>query len=1116
MFSFAETVPSDPEIGDKANSWRYTDGQLTENSPAKARAAASHPDATLTGIDVSEHQGKIDWEKVKADGVDFAIIRCGYGMDQEDQDDKWFEYNVTECERVGMPYGIYIYSYATSVSRASSEADHVLRLIEGCNLSYPVFYDMEESSTIGKDLAAIAKTFCDKIEAAGYPVGVYANLNWWNNYLTDPVFENWHRWVAQYNTSCQYKGDYGIWQYTSNGSVDGISGRVDMNFQIGWPEDHGVILETKKKTYAVGEDVKVRASAVTDSSWVGLYKKGDVHGSGKTPAINWYYVNNYERGEYVVIQDKLENNAVTLTAGEYELRLFRDSGYDMIESVEFRIEPAGLSGLKSIGYVLDNNTDGFADGTVTVKTEAASKGLDCVMYWADKDGKPLEEYTALPKFRIEGEVTVREMYAHTIIPEGAEKLVAYLSSGSMMSTDFVSADLPEGSTYKLTDDYKAEFQVLSDIHITQDGAGGEVRLANMHFTQMLNDVKANSLESIGIFVNGDIANSGQKSEYEKMYAMYSEAVAAGGSLPEIHMAIGNHDWMQGNPDGQFQKYAAKFNTNLTKQPEKVYYDEEVGGYHFIYLGGETGSLHADLSEEQLKWFDKRMTEITNENPRKPVFIFLHQPLYNTVAGSLPGQGWHGVANEKALKDILKKYDQAIIFGGHSHWELESEMNMYPADDTMCTAVNTASLGYLWSSYNKIGGEFEEGSQGYYVRVYDDKVVFLGREFEQSKWVPSGMFVVQLKECAHKLSDWEQSKEVSCTSDGEMKRTCKYCDYYITKPVESKGHKYDAGVVTKKPAIGEKGVKTFTCTKCGDKYTEDIPALERSDVERIYGANRYETAFKAADELKKIMGVSEFDCIIVANGMTYADALPASYLAAKKSAPILLIDKGHAQDVRDYIRQNISNDGNVYVIGGSTAVPNEWMAGISFERLGGSNRYETNLMILGEAGVDKNSEIMVCTGMNFADSLSVSATGNPILLVGSSLSDSQKEYLGTLQGDSYCIIGGKAAVTDSVMYEIMNYGATYRIAGSDRYETSVKIADKFFGSPSSAVMAYALNFPDGLSGGPVAMALGAPLLLVDNNAYAAAEAYADKAGINSAVILGGPTLISDEVAKSIIR
>ena len=116
--------------------------------------------------------------------------------------------------------------------------------------------------------------------------------------------------------------------------------------------------------------------------------------------------------------------------------------------------------------------------------------------------------------------------------------------------------------------------------------------------------------------------------------------------------------------------------------------------------------------------------------------------------------------------------------------------------------------------------------------------------------------------------------------------------------------------------------------------------------------------------------------------------------------LLLIDKGHAQDVRDYIRQNLSNDGNVYVIGGSTAVPNEWMAGISFERLGGSNRYETNLMILGEAGVDKKSEIMVCTGMNFADSLSVSATGNPILLVGSSLSDSQKEYLGTFQGYSY--------------------------------------------------------------------------------------------------------------------
>ena len=1122
-FSFADTAAADPEKGDRANSWRYSDGQLIESAPAKARAAASHQDATLDGIDVSVHQGEIDWEKVQKAGIDFAIIRCGYGMDGiPEQDDEYFERNASECERLGIPYGVYLYSYADSTSRASSEADHVLRMIKGHNLSYPVFYDIEDNSVLQgrtqaqnqKLMASIAKTFCNKIEAAGYPVGVYANLNWWNNYLTDPVFENWHRWVAQYNSSCNYTGNYGIWQYTSSGSVNGISGRVDMNFQIGWPEDHGFLLETDKTSYDVGEDIKVRASAATDSSWVGLYKKGDVHGSGKTPSINWYYVKDFTNGEYVVIQDALEEGPVTLEAGDYELRLFKDSGYEMIKSVEIKIEPAGLSdSLKSIEYDLDNETDGLANGTVTVKTDADSKGLDCIMFWADKDGKPLEEYTALPKFKITGEVTEIEMYDYTIIPEGAEKLVAYLSSGDLMSEDYVSADLPEGSTYKLTYDYKVEFQMLSDIHITEDGAGGDVRLANTHFMQMLSDVKANSPESIGIFVNGDIADSGHKNEYEKMYSMYTEA-AAGGSLPEIHMSIGNHDWMQGNPDGQFQKYAAKFNTSLTKQPEKVYYDEEVGGYHFIYLGGESSGTYASLSAAQLEWLEGRLAEITKENPRKPVFILLHQPLENTVAGTLPGQGWHGVNDEQALKDILKKYDQAIIFGGHSHWELESEMNMYPADETMCTAVNTASLGYLWSSYNRIDGEFEEGSQGYYVRVYDDKVVFLGREFEQSKWVPSGMFVVQLKECTHKLSDWEQTKEVSCTSDGEMKRTCKYCDYFITKTVEAKGHKYDAGVVTKEPGIGEKGVKTFTCTECGDKYTEDIAALDAASVERIYGANRYETAFKAADALKEQLGTEKFGTIIVASGSTFADALPGSYLAAKKDAPILLINASQAEAVRIYIENNLASGGKVYVLGGKNAIPDAWMKGIGFERIGGNDRYETNLKILEAAGLDKNAEFMVCTGTNFADSLSVSATGKPILLVGKSLKAGQKEYLEDLAGETYCVIGGTSAVSSAVQNQFTNYGATYRVAGENRYETSVKVAENFFDKPQAAVLAYAQNFPDGLSAGPLAYNMKAPLLLTKTGKEKTASAYTNKLYIRTGAVLGGPTLISDDAVKAV--
>lgn len=177
-------------------------------------------------IDVSEHQGKINWEKVKPQ-IDGAILRCGYGMDIERQDDTYFKRNADECTRLGIPFGVYLYSYAKTVEQAKSEANHVLRLIKDYKLSYPVYYDLEEAGT-EKGAVDRAVIFGDIIEKAGYWCGVYANLNWWNNHLKG--LERFTKWVAQYNKECNYKGaNLDIWQYSSKGKVDGIGGNVDMN-----------------------------------------------------------------------------------------------------------------------------------------------------------------------------------------------------------------------------------------------------------------------------------------------------------------------------------------------------------------------------------------------------------------------------------------------------------------------------------------------------------------------------------------------------------------------------------------------------------------------------------------------------------------------------------------------------------------------------------------------------------------------------------------------------------------------------------------------------------------------------------------------------------------------
>lgn len=186
---------------------------------------------TVKGIDVSYWQGNIDWDKVKASSVKFAILRCGYGTNGVDST---FERNVKECERVGIPWGAYYFSYAESVDEAKKELATCLKQLKGKKPSYPIYYDLEDEATTGKcsnaTILKMAKAFVEGIEKAGYWAGIYANLNWFNTRLTDSWYDKKAKWVAQYNDRCTYKKSYGIWQYTSSGKVNGIDGNTDMNY----------------------------------------------------------------------------------------------------------------------------------------------------------------------------------------------------------------------------------------------------------------------------------------------------------------------------------------------------------------------------------------------------------------------------------------------------------------------------------------------------------------------------------------------------------------------------------------------------------------------------------------------------------------------------------------------------------------------------------------------------------------------------------------------------------------------------------------------------------------------------------------------------------------------
>ena len=198
----------------------------------------------LKVIDISKYQGAVDFRKVKADGIDAVIIRCGYtgyGKQKKKNIDSRFESNYSAAKAAGLPVGVYYYSCAVNEKEAKEEAEFVLGLLKSKTLEYPVYWDTEDNHdtkvyapesqlSVGKArLTQAGLAFLSEIRKAGLLCGVYASTSWLNNQLDMSRFSGYEVWVAQYASKVTYSGDYGMWQYTSNGKVNGISTSVDLN-----------------------------------------------------------------------------------------------------------------------------------------------------------------------------------------------------------------------------------------------------------------------------------------------------------------------------------------------------------------------------------------------------------------------------------------------------------------------------------------------------------------------------------------------------------------------------------------------------------------------------------------------------------------------------------------------------------------------------------------------------------------------------------------------------------------------------------------------------------------------------------------------------------------------
>ncbi len=307
-----------------------------------------------------------------------------------------------------------------------------------------------------------------------------------------------------------------------------------------------------------------------------------------------------------------------------------------------------------------------------------------------------------------------------------------------------------------------------------------------------------------------------------------------------------------------------------------------------------------------------------------------------------------------------------------------------------------------------------------------------------------------------------------------------------------------------------------------EFYGEIVEEPESDYLRIYRESRLDESIKVADELKKVMGVEEFKAVVIAKDSDFADALSGSYLAARKEAPILLVNESNFDQAFEYIRNNVEPGMVVYILGGESAVSASFEEGLlddpySVIRIAGSSRYSTNLDILNAAGMS-GRDIFVVTGSGYADSLSSASAGLPILMVDNTkttLKNSQIKWLKSQNIRNIYVLGQEASVNKSLFKALKSYGTVTRIGGSSRWETTKLVADRFFPETEYVTLATGNDFADGLIASPLAYALKSPLLMVANGKTGNAKKYVEAKSVTKAYIVGSKDLISDETARKIL-
>ena len=436
-------------------------------------------------------------------------------------------------------------------------------------------------------------------------------------------------------------------------------------------------------------------------------------------------------------------------------------------------------------------------------------------------------------------------------------------------------------------------------------------------------------------------------------------------------------------------------------------------------------------------------------------------------------------------------------------------NAYPVDETgMGTVANTTVLknGDVLNIYRYFNQDY--------------KAIYMSFDQKKVEARTAQEFTLSLKG-EKTLADWSKKKDAYAgakvavkDAEGNVVAEAVTDKDGIAKLTVEKAGKFSATVTAL--ADDETTSKQFIAPYAEITVKgEEKPAVKEEDV-RVSGDTRYDTAYKNADALKKQLGLEMFDSAVVACGTNYPDALSAAYLAKVKNAPLLLSEAREVNGTVDYIRKNVTKGKTVYLVGGADVLPEQikTILGSDYDvkRLEGEDRFLTNLAVLKEANVN-NEEVMICSGLGYADALSAAATGKPVMLVGKTLTNEQKAYLAGINPAKFYIVGGSDVVSDRVKAELETMRSVERISGEDRYETALNVAKKFFDMTSSTVViATGDGFADGLVGSVTAIANNAPLLLANRNNIKGVAEFVKETGAKRSIVMGGADVISNEAVK----